>query len=295
MYHQIDRAHREWKEEQIQNLAAIVRLYRGETNRYLALISHYAKQAMEAQAAVPTAFEALQTKLQTGLANLQKYAADSQAKRTAKDGGLFGETKGAVADLIQKLTALSLPMVALPNCSLSEVEENAAQLAFAKTLSEYLTALKATDALLKTHKDTLSELWAEADKSLKIKNDKTWTELELNNLPKALDELYQFWKTATDTLTYWHSSMDWLQSRFPEAKYTDIVGLCKAADNNEYAEEQDYSLNAGRYVGVEVEGDEMSKEDFDLKISQNLIALTKLGKLSNDLEKKIETSLGQLI
>ncbi|RDB07911.1 type I restriction-modification system subunit M [Runella aurantiaca] len=274
VYHQIDRAHREWKEEQIQNLAAIVRLYRGETDRYLALISHYAKQAMEAQAAVPIAFEALQTKLKTGLTNLQKYAADSQAKRTAKEGGLFGEAKGAVADLIQKLTALPLPVAALPLCSLSEAEENAAQLAFAKTLREYLTALKATDALLKTHKDTLSELWAEADKSLKIKNDRAWPELELNNLPKALDELYQHWKTATDTLTYWHSNMDWLQSRFPEAKYVDIVGLCKAADKTEYADEQDYSLNAGRYVGVEVEGDEISVREFKNRFNDLLTEFT---------------------
>lgn len=294
VYTQIDRAHREWKEEQIQNLAAIVRLYRGETDRYLALISHYVQQAIEAQAAVPTAFEALQEKLQTGLTNLQKYAADSQAKRTTKDGGLFGETKGAVADLIQKLTALSLSVVALPDCSLSEAEGNAAQLAFAKTLREYLTALKATDALLKTHKDTLSELWAEADKSLKIKNDKTWPELELNNLAKALDELYQHWKTVTDTLTYWHSSMDWLQSRFPEAKYVDIVGLCKAANKTEYAEEQDYSMNAGRYVGVEVETDSTSDKDFKLKMLSFQLKFDELTKNAQKLETTIKENINTL-
>lgn len=186
VYTQIDRAHREWKEEQIQNLAAIVRLYRGETDRYLALISHYVQQAMEAQAAVPTAFETLQEKLQTGLTNLQKYAADSQAKRTAKDGGLFGETKGAVADLIQKLTALPLPLAALPDCSLSEAEGNAAQLAFAKTLREYLTALKATDALLKTHKDALSEQ-AETlneEQQRAAKNEMTEAEQKLFDLLK---------------------------------------------------------------------------------------------------------------
>jgi len=254
---------------------------------------------MEAQAAVPTAFETLQTKLQTGLTHLQKYAADSQAKRAAKDGGLFGEAQGALADFIQKLAALSWPVVALPVCALSEAEENAGQLAFAETLNAYLTALKATDALLKTHKDTLSEIWAEADKTLKVKatasaDRKTWSDLELNNLPKALDELYQRWKTATETLTYWHSSMDWLQSRFPEAKYTDIVGLCKAAHKTEYAEEQDYSLNAGRYVGVEVEGDEISKEDFKSKINSHYFEFERLTKDAQDLELTIKKNINSL-
>ena len=41
VYRQIDRAHREWTEEQQQNLATIVRLYRGETDRFLELINKY--------------------------------------------------------------------------------------------------------------------------------------------------------------------------------------------------------------------------------------------------------------
>jgi len=43
--------------------------------------------------------------------------------------------------------------------------------------------------------------------------------------------------------------------------YCDVIGLCKVADKKEYAEEQDYSLNAGRYVGIKIDID----EDFDYK------------------------------
>lgn len=63
-YHQINRAQREWKEEQVQNLAAIVRLYRGETDRYLELVSHYIGHADEAIEKLPDAFNNLQMKLQ---------------------------------------------------------------------------------------------------------------------------------------------------------------------------------------------------------------------------------------
>ena len=60
--------------------------------------------------------------------------------------------------------------------------------------------------------------------------------------------------------------MHWLQKRFPEAQYQDVIGLCKMADRSEYAEEQDYSLNAGRYVGVEIQDDNITEEEFKQKI-----------------------------
>ena len=48
---------------------------------------------------------------------------------------------------------------------------------------------------------------------------------------------------------------------FPEAKYEDVTGLCKLANLNEI-KEQDYSLNPGRYVGVVIEEDGRTEEEF---------------------------------
>ena len=51
----------------------------------------------------------------------------------------------------------------------------------------------------------------------------------------------------------------WLIERFPEARYRDVMGLCKAVTRDEI-EAADWSLTPGRYVGVAaVEED----EDFD--------------------------------
>lgn len=47
IFRQIDRAHREFTEEQIQNIATIVRLYRGETDRLTALLAKYEAQAID--------------------------------------------------------------------------------------------------------------------------------------------------------------------------------------------------------------------------------------------------------
>jgi type I restriction enzyme M protein len=53
----------------------------------------------------------------------------------------------------------------------------------------------------------------------------------------------------------------WLQERFPGAVYEDVTGLCKLATVEEIAE-QDFSLNPGRYVGVVIEEDGKTEEEF---------------------------------
>ena len=291
-YHQIDRAHREWKEEQVQNLAAIVRLYRGETNRYLELINHYAQQADEAIRLIPTAFDALQIKLENSLANLKQYAAGSIAKRKPEEQKKLDQT-----GLVKKLNKFALTDVALPKFSWKKVlpTSNKEQLLFAESLAVYTKALNELNTSLKSNKDALIEIWAAADKALKLKADKTWADLELNNLAKAIDELQQNWKTAIEGLSYWYGNMNWLQSRFPEAKYADVTGLCKVADKKEYVDEQDYSLNAGRYVGVEIEDDKISQADFLSKFSLNVSHYKLLCAQANELENIIFQSQKEIL
>ncbi len=57
---------------------------------------------------------------------------------------------------------------------------------------------------------------------------------------------------------------DWLLERWPDGKYHDVIGLCKVAqlDGEDGIKDQDYSLNAGRYVGVVIEDDGMTEQEF---------------------------------
>ncbi len=57
---------------------------------------------------------------------------------------------------------------------------------------------------------------------------------------------------------------DWLLERWPDGKYQDVIGLCKVAklDGEDGIKDQDYSLNAGRYVGVVIEDDGMTEDEF---------------------------------
>jgi len=287
-YHQIDRAHREWKEEHIQNLTAIVRLYRGENERYLELVKHYSAKATEATQAVPAAISSLQERLTTGLKNLKQYAIDSKEKRKDEE-----QKKLTESGLEKRIKVVELAEVVLPKLDWKKdlPATNKEQHAYADKLATYVKALKATEATLKDHKDKLTELWTEADKLLKLKSDKNWAELELNNLVKALDELQENCKASVEHVTYWHTNIHWLQSRFPEGKYNDVTGLCKVADRKEYVDEQDYSLNAGRYVGVEIEGDDQSREEFVVAINSRRDLLQDLNSKSLALEKQIEKQL----
>jgi type I restriction enzyme M protein len=286
-YHQINRAQREWKEEHIQNLAAIVRLYRGETDRYLELVSHYAQNADNSIKALPVAFDAFQDMLKSSLNNLKQYATDSKSKYKPEE-----QKKLDASGLTEKLHKLAFLDLTLPTFeSNAAISTNPDQLAYSEKLSTFVNALKEQDIILKANKDAISELWAEADKLLKLKADKTWADLELNNLAKALDELQQNWKAASEQVAYWHTNMQWLQSKFPEAKYADVTGLCKAADKTEYAEEQNYSLNAGRYVGVEIEEDYLSKEEFESKLIEKRNKYLKLTQEASEIDNAIFKSL----
>ena len=105
--------------------------------------------------------------------------------------------------------------------------------------------------------------------------------------------------------SYWQSNIDWLTERFPEGKYRDVVGLCKAAiigkvyDENgkvvgyedDSIGDQDFSLNPGRYVGVVIEDDGLTQEAFKERMMAYYTALSKLNEEAHGLEKKISGDL----
>ena len=289
-YHQIDRAHREWKEEHIQNLTAIVRLYRGENERYLELISQYINKANDAIDNVLPAYNDYFTIVKDTIISLKQYSRDSKSKHKPD-----AFKKIIASGLLDKIESLTLPTIPLP-VKLSEVkgQTNEQQLTYAKELSVYTTQVKEIETALKTSKDTLLEVLALADKQIKVKNDKDWVALGLNSV-KQIEELQQNWKTCIENVVYWHTNINWLQSRFPEAKYADVVGLCKLADKAEYVEEQDYSLNASRYVGVEIEGDDLSREMFIESMIEKKNILCQLNSRDIEISQEIEKQLLVLI
>lgn len=96
--------------------------------------------------------------------------------------------------------------------------------------------------------------------------------------------------------SYWQAQIDWLTERFPEGKYRDVIGLCKVAklDGEDGIIDQDYSLNAGRYVGVVIEDDGMTAEEFKADMLSLNNELVKLNAKAHSLEGVIAENLKEL-
>lgn len=93
------------------------------------------------------------------------------------------------------------------------------------------------------------------------------------------------------------SEVDWLLERWPDGKYQDIVGLCKVAKlkGEDGIIDNDYSLNAGRYVGVVIEDDGMTEEEFRTEMLSLNSEFAKLSAEAKDLESEIEKNLKELL
>jgi len=84
-----------------------------------------------------------------------------------------------------------------------------------------------------------------------------------------------------------------IKKHFPKNKYQDIPGLCKVATLKEI-EEQGWSLNPGRYVGVgagEVEHD----EDFAIKLEALQEELEVLNSEAHELEQTISENVANIL
>lgn len=95
------------------------------------------------------------------------------------------------------------------------------------------------------------------------------------------------------TKSYYQSQIDWLNERFPDGKYNDVIGLCKVAklEGEDGIIDQDYSLNAGRYVGVVIEDDGMTAEEFKAEMLDLNTELNRLNSEARKIELQIAENL----
>jgi type I restriction enzyme M protein len=88
------------------------------------------------------------------------------------------------------------------------------------------------------------------------------------------------------------SDIEWLHTRFPDGVYADVLGLCKRVNREEIAA-NDYSLTAGRYVGVTEEVDDLG--DFSIRMNEIHLELAVLDKKAASLGLAIEASFRELL
>jgi type I restriction enzyme M protein len=275
IFTQIDRAHREFSEEQIQNIAIISRLHKGRRGVFIALIDRYFASGMERLA---------ENKAQVEQVSMQILdVLDDQAG------------KESVAHLVKTWDALdplerAWAAYRLKHDFPTVEEKNAAQqelrASFDPFFRELHDCLRQIDKAVRRHEKAFAEKARELGK-------RQTADRATRQLKSALDALHDEVKNAESFFGY----ISWLQERFPEAKYEDVTGLCKLADLDEIAE-QDYSLNPGRYVGVVIEEDGKTEEEFlqdIIDLNEQLTALSlDAGKLGTIIDSNILKIAGDL-
>jgi len=128
---------------------------------------------------------------------------------------------------------------------------------------------------------------------ISTKNQEILDEREKKKWLKQVEILELDLREIQEQKGYFKSQITWLTERFPDGKYVDVTGLCKAASISEI-EEQDYSLNPGRYVGVVIEDDGLTEVEFLQEMTARHKEIQRLNDRAKGLEELINTQL-QLI
>ena len=111
-----------------------------------------------------------------------------------------------------------------------------------------------------------------------------------NDIKRRIDAAETALAEAKKELNHLTSMRQWLIDNFPDGKYRDVIGLCKAASIEEIRE-QDYSLNPGRYVGVIFDVEDLN--DFRESMTSLKSELCALNDRSNELMENIIENLNK--
>ena len=279
IFTQIDRAHREFSDEQVANIAIISQLHKGRRERFLALVDHYFAQGV-------TSLHAHQSGIEALCAQLFEALDDRAARKTVTD---LKKQWAGLATLEERyagyLTFLQHPgrdakknMVAAHNLAQHELLT-----AFTPFFTAMHGDLKALDKTLRQHEKQVVD-------ALQLEGKRASADRKTKILKTALEALH----TEVKESDVWFAHIRWLQERFPEAEYEDVTGLCKRATRKD-VEEQDWSLNPGRYVGVVIEEDGKTEDEFAAGLLAMNDELARLNAEARVLEDVIASNVKMLV
>jgi type I restriction enzyme M protein len=273
----------EFTPEQMQNIAAIVWLYRGQRDRFLALVKDYFTRLCAECAAVPEKVALFDATLQS-LGNDFESAAKAVKLLTTLDA----ETAKALSEALVELRDASTAYDSDRTRLLADLA------AFAKTNSKTPPATNEKQHAARKSFDPTAERTNSAAAEL-AKDESFAAAYDRRATGKLAKHLEEHRKAAVEQLrhaTYFHRQIAWLQGRFPNAEMQPVPGLVRVVTRKEIAE-ADWSLTPSRYVGVapaEVDED----FDFEQTITDIHTELAALNKEAAGLAKTIQQNLEEL-
>jgi type I restriction enzyme M protein len=280
IFTQVDRAHRELSDEQIQNIAIIPRLHKGRRQEFVDLVDRYLHRGM---VQLHEAAEHLPRLNQRLLAVLAEEA-DEQTTQAAREAIRHLEAQWAQLDDLDEAQAQHERSRG-QNHSIED--RNEAQHALRVRFSPFFDGLHGAVKVLDKTIREMDKWKAEAAKA----DGKRAT---ANRQTKAVREAVQALHNELKAAELFYQHVSWLRERFPKASYEDVTGLCKLASREEIKGE-DWSLNPGRYVGVVIEEDGKTEEEFLATIAEQRDELATLMNTAHGLEETFSNNLNVIL
>ena len=322
VYHVVSARSHVFTEEQLANLNAIVWLYRGEEDKFTALVGRYQRQVHDWLALLPerialdsAAIATLASKLQTfadgtTLAELNAQQPEESYLPSAALEAFKTELAAAQVDTQAAEALTALLGACTQACAAmagheagAAVASHTAQVALQATLNALAPQFKAAGKTLEARHKLWLKLLDTAEKSLRSRLSKAFDAKAVREARRALlaadarkNEAPTVRDAALEALRqagYFIHQGHWLHSRFPQALFEDVPGLCKAVTVDEIAA-SDYSLTPGRYVGV-APTDLEDEEDFAEKLREIQDELAELNEKAATLAGRIAGNLESLL
>lgn len=234
VYRKVTRKIYDFSPEQLANLTSIVWLYRGQKDRFLALVENYLTRTLEdAKVAKPS--------MDAFIASFDKLAGKLEK--------IEEETSNAFELLASDIKTFENAIEAKNRDWEKAPRDNAG----------LLNAAQKLEPIAETSRDLIKQI----DQLYKLieKQAKQSAEKGLNKLIKEFDDERKEAVEQLKQVRYIFKQAHWLQERFPDAALRDVEGLVKLVDIAEI-KANDWSLTPGRYVGV---APEIEDEDFDFE------------------------------
>ena len=289
IHRKVSRAIFDFSPEQQRNIAAIVWLHRGQSDRFLTLVEDYLAQAVakgEATGAPLVAFR-------NALGRLVDLARPFATGVRDPDplAGTWEELSSARATVSAEIDALA-PEIAARSADWAKggngaTRENVALHAARKGLSDMTERCRDLARQIDLAAKLAGRAVDVAVKELDARNSDLWGNADINKARRELEDARADAVEALRQARYFVRQADWLQERFPEAELRDVEGLVKLVDRAEVAA-HDWSLTPGRYVGVAPAEED---EDFDFEAALRSIHMDL--KELNDEAAKLATRINR--
>ena len=294
VHRKVSRAIFDFSPEQQKNIAAIVWLYRGQSDRFLKLVESYLAQAVVEGQATEKPLAVLEDTLGKLIDLAKSFATEKHDPNPLAE--TWNDLTSAQSRLSADIEALAAEVAARAanwnEGGNDEIRDNAALHAAREGLHDMAECCRDLTKQIDLAAKLAGRAVDIAVKELEARESDLWANSDISKARRENEDARVGAVEALRWARYFVRQADWLQDRFPEAELRDVEGLVKLVDLSEI-EAHDWSLTPGRYVGVAPE-EEDENFDFEEALRSIHIDLKELNEEAMELAARITRNFEEL-